>query len=59
MDGAPPNPFQGGIVGSGLVNTPLVIPDITYVGPTALGPSGPLANVTTIVGQLPTSGGPT
>ena len=38
---------------------PPVMPGIPYVKPTGPSPSGPLATTHTIVGPLPTSGGPT
>ena len=41
------------------MNTPLLISDIRFVDPTGPGPSFPLATAPTIVGLLPTSGGPT
>ena len=41
------------------MTAPPIIPGILFVGPTGLGPSGPLAAAHTVIGPLPTSGGPT
>ena len=58
MSSAPHNPFQGGMVDSGIMTTPLVISGIPFVVPIGLGLSGPLSTTHTAASTLPTRGVP-
>ena len=57
MDGACPDPFQGGIVSSELTSIPPIIIGIPSTRPIFPGPSGPIVTAHTVVGSLHTSGG--
>ena len=59
MDGANPDPFQGGTVGSGLVFIPPIIMGIPSTEMIETGPHGPFFTAHTAAVLLPTSGGPT
>ena len=59
MAGAHPHPFQGGMVGSGMVFVPPIITSTPSTRLTGPGHSGPFSTTHTVVGPLPTSGGPT
>ena len=58
MDGRHPDPFQGGIISSGVMSIPPIITGIPSTRPTGPGPSGTLVNAHTTASSLPTSGGP-
>ena len=53
MDGVHLDPFQGGIVSSGLMSIPPIITGIPSTSP-----SGPIVTAHIGVGSIPTSGGP-
>ena len=58
MAGVHPDPFQGGIVSSGITSIPPIIIGIPSPGPIRLSPSGTLVTAHTDTDSLPISGGP-
>ena len=58
MVGAHPDPFQGGIVSSGITSIQPIIMGVPSSGTICPSPIGSLVTAHTTTGSLPTSGGP-